>query len=145
MALLVCAFFPMNSWGGFIAGDTIRTAQLCNTSCLDQGGVFCRPFGVQDYGYCCYTEMGLPCDKRSQLCTSQSSDVAKFYSCPFEEKICGAQTIDVDNVENEISVTSTDFKNFTFCNYQFRKLFGSGKQINIKVIFAGSRLEFKAV
>ena len=96
--MIFFAIFSLSSVsGGITAGETIRTPQRCKTACLDEGGVFCRPFGVPDSGFCCYTDMGLPCDRRSQMCTSTASDVAKYYSCPFLSNICGEQTIDVND------------------------------------------------
>jgi hypothetical protein len=41
------AIFSLRSVsGGITAGETMRTPQRCKTACLDEGGVFCRPFGI---------------------------------------------------------------------------------------------------
>ena len=53
--------------------------------------------------------------------------------------------MDVTDDIQEFEVYSNDFKNFTFCPYQFRKTNINSKIINIKAIFAGDRLEFQAV
>ncbi len=89
--------------------------------------------------------MGLPCDKRSQLCSTNTNEVTRLYTCPFDTGTCGSQTIDVSDTENEFYVNSANFKNFTMCGYQFRNLNSNFKQINIKVVFGGNRLEFKVV
>ncbi len=35
-------------------GEQMTSAFKCKTSCIDQGGVFCKPFGEDLTGYCCY-------------------------------------------------------------------------------------------
>jgi hypothetical protein len=78
-------------------------------------------------------------------CSNLANEVSKYYSCPFNTKFCGTQTLDVTDEMQEFEVYSNDFKNYTFCPYQFRKTRVNDKMINIKVIFAGDRLEFLAV
>lgn len=63
--LLLGVLMPHLLRADIVAGERINTAARCKTNCIDQGGVFCKQFGVLDWGYCCYTDMGLPCDRRS--------------------------------------------------------------------------------
>ena len=35
-------------------GEQMTSAFKCKTSCIDPGGVFCKPFGEDLLGYCCY-------------------------------------------------------------------------------------------
>jgi hypothetical protein len=78
-------------------------------------------------------------------CSSGANEISKYYTCPFNTNFCGTQTLDVTDTIQEFEVYSNDFKNYTFCSYQFRKVNINSKMINVKVIFAGDRLEFKAV
>ncbi len=87
----------------------------------------------------------MPCDQRMMTCSNGANEVSKYYSCPFNTKYCGTSTLDVTDSIQEFEVYSADFKNYTFCAYQFRKVNINSKMINVKVIFAGDRLEFSAV
>lgn len=127
-------------------GDGMTSARACKETCIDKGGVFCRNFGELASGYCCDSATTSPCNLRMQQCTIFQDDVQKYYSCPFNETVCGPQTIDVGDDPVNFTVSSNSFRNFTFCTYQFRQLALSNKVINVKVDFANKNtLAFMAV
>ena len=62
-----------------ITQGRMNSAEKCKSLCIDQGGTFCKPFGVYDWGYCCYTDMGLPCDKRTQACSNGNNEITRYF------------------------------------------------------------------
>jgi len=96
MPLKLCLFIALIQYAqAFNSGQEYTTARQCKVECVDTGGVFCRDYATPSAGFCCFTPTTSPCDLRNQMCTSSQNEMSKYFACPFDEKVCGTQSLDV--------------------------------------------------
>lgn len=68
-AQFVAPIFAAALVTAYKSGDGMSKAADCRANCVDKGGVFCKNFGVDNFGYCCDSANTSPCSMQTMQCT----------------------------------------------------------------------------